>query len=139
MKTHALRLHRGDDLRQAIEAYVQAQHIKAGCILCGVGCVSRIRLRDASGVTIRELDAHGEIVSITGTVSENRCHIHVSFALEDLSVIGGHLCEGCIINTTCELVIEALDGIAFSAEYDPETGYDELKIEQIASDKEELT
>ena len=71
-----------------------------------------------------------EIVSLMGTVSEKRCHLHVSFAKEDLSVVGGHLVEGCIINTTCELVIGVLEEYVYDVEFDKETGYDELNIEK---------
>ena len=86
-------------------------------------------VRDASGVTVRELTEHCEIVSLNGTVSAQRCHIHIALSREDLSTIGGHLCPGCIINTTCELVIGELPGIGFGVEQDPETGYDELIFE----------
>ena len=47
---------------------------------------------------------------------------------EDLSTVGGHLVEGCIINTTCELVIGQLEGYEYDVEFDEETGYDELLI-----------
>ena len=33
---------------------------------------------------------------------------------------------GCIVNTTCELVLLALDGWRFGVEQDDETGYDEI-------------
>ena len=95
-------------------------------ILSGVGCISRGRIRDASGVTIRSIEEHCEIVSLNGTVSAQRCHVHIALSKEDLSTIGGHLCTGCIVNTTCELVIAGLPGIRYEMEQDEETGYDEL-------------
>ena len=61
-----------------------------------------------------------------GTVSHKRCHLHVSFSKEDLSVVGGHLVTGCIINTTCELIIGELENCVYDVEFDEETGYDEL-------------
>ena len=45
--------------------------------------------------------------------------------------LGGHLCPGCIVNTTCELVIGELPGVRFGVEQDGETGYDELVFESI--------
>lgn len=123
---HALRLRRGADLMRSIQALCSQKHIRAGVVLSGVGCLTAGRLRDASGVTIREIDEHCEIVSLNGTVSENRCHIHIALSKEDLTTIGGHLVPGCIINTTCELVIAELPGIAIEKEFDGETGYDEL-------------
>ena len=131
MKTYAVRLRRGMDLAQSIEAFCVQNSIKAGVVLSGVGCVTKARVRDASGVTIVDIDEHMEIVSLMGTVSEKRCHLHVSFAKEDLSVIGGHLVSGCIINTTCELVIGQLDGYEYDVEFDEETGYKELVIKDL--------
>ena len=131
MRTHCFRLHRGDDLRGAMENYVRAHHIRAAVVLSAVGCVSRARLRDASGVNIRTLEEHLEIVSLMGTLSEERTHLHISRSREDLSTVGGHLKEGCIVNTTAEIVLLELEGTAFSREPDPDTGYDELVIRQI--------
>ena len=100
--------------------------IKAGVILSAVGCISRGCLRDASGIHKRSIEEHCEIVSLIGTVSVKRCHLHISLSKEDLSTIGGHLQEGCIINTTCELVIGEIPGQEIDVTFDEETGYDEL-------------
>ena len=123
---HSVRLHRGDDLLLSVKEIARQKNIRAGVVLSAVGCILKGRLRDASGVTIREIDGHYEIVSLNGTVSERRCHLHIALSGEDLTAIGGHLCPGCIINTTCELVIAELPGVLFDVEEDPETGYDEL-------------
>ena len=127
---HCIRLRRGDDLMLSIKALCREKNIAAGVVLSAVGCISQGRVRDASGVTIRDITDHCEIVSLDGTVSAQRCHLHISLSREDLSTIGGHLVSGCIINTTCELVIAELPGIAFDVEEDPETGYDELIFEK---------
>ena len=131
MKTYAVRLRRGADLLQSIEAFCAEHQIRAGVLLSGVGCVTKARLRDAGGVNIVSVDEGMEIVSLMGTVSEKRCHLHVSFAKEDLSVIGGHLVAGCMINTTCELVIGELRDYVYDVEFDEETGYDELIIKPL--------
>ena len=127
---HCVRLRRGDDLLLSIRELCREQNIRAGVVLSAVGCISQGRVRDASGVTIREISDHCEIVSLNGTVSDQRCHLHIALSKEDLSTIGGHLVSGCIINTTCELVIAELPGIRFGVEEDPETGYDELIFEK---------
>ena len=126
MKTICKRLRRGDDLLLSIRALAKEHQIRAGVVLSAVGCISQGRLRDASGVNIRSVTEHCEIVSLNGTVSENRCHLHLALSKEDLSTVGGHLVEGCIINTTCELVIGVLDAWSIGVEFDEETGYDEL-------------
>lgn len=131
MKTLCKRLHRGDDLLLEIKKLCKEHSIPAGVVLSAVGCVSRARLRDASGVNIREIDRHMEIVSLNGTVSAARCHLHIALSAEDLSTIGGHLTEGCIINTTCELVIGILEGMEYGVEQDANTGYDEIVFREI--------
>ena len=128
MKTHVFRLRRGSDLLKALQEYARTRRIAAGTVVSGVGCVTRARVRDASGVTVRELDEPLEIVSLMGTLSVARTHLHIALAREDLTVLGGHLMEGCIVNTTAEVVLLELDGVRFGAEWDGETGYDELAI-----------
>lgn len=129
MKTVCIRLRRGDDLLLSIRALAKEHHIAAGVVLSAVGCISKGRVRDASGVTLREIEEPCEIVSLNGTVSEARCHLHIALSKEDLSTVGGHLVEGCIVNTTCELVIGILDGWKIGVEEDAQTGYDELIFE----------
>ena len=125
---HCFRLHRGQDLYEAVETYVNDHHIAAGAVVSGVGCVSRWRLRDATGVRVRSGEEDVEIVSLMGTVSEHGCHLHASFSREDLSAFGGHLLPGCIVNTTAEIVLLELEDFAFDRRPDPETGYDELTV-----------
>ena len=126
LRCHSLRLHRGDDLLLSIRELAKNANIAAGVVLSAVGCIRQGRVRDASGVNIRYIPDECEIVSLNGTVSCQRCHLHIALSREDLSTIGGHLCPGCIINTTCELVIAELPGQRIDVEEDPETGYDEL-------------
>ena len=132
LRCHCVRLHRGEDLLLSIRQLAQQAGIRAGVVLSAVGCISRGRVRDASGVSLQDIPEHCEIVSLNGTVSAARCHLHIALSREDLSTIGGHLTEGCIINTTCELVIAELPGLSFGVEQDAETRYDELIFERNA-------
>lgn len=131
MKTICKRLHRGDDLLGSIQSLAEEYQISAGVVLSAVGCISKGCVRDASGVTLRNIDEHCEIVSLNGTVSKARCHLHIALSKEDLSTVGGHLVKGCIINTTCELVLGILDGWNIDTEFDAETGYTELIFEEV--------
>lgn len=123
---HSIRLHRGDDLLLSIKELAKEKDMKAGVVLSSVGCVLCAKLRDASGIHIQSIDEHCEIISLNGTISATRCHLHLSLSKEDLSTIGGHLVEGCIINTTCELIIGEIPNLRIDVEFDDETGYDEL-------------
>lgn len=126
MKTVCRRLHRGDDLLLSIRTLCEREKIDAAVVLSAVGCVSRAVLRDAGGVNLRSVDEPCEIVSLNGTASRTRCHLHLALSREDLSAIGGHMMPGCIVNTTCELVLGMLEHMRFDVEQDAQTGYDEL-------------
>lgn len=130
MKTICCRLHRGDDLLLSLQHLAREHDLRAAVVLSGVGCVLRARVRDAGGVDIRDIDEPCEIVSLTGTVSVERCHVHIALSREDLTTLGGHLVEGCIINTTCELVLLELPDWRYGVEQDDETGYDEIVFER---------
>ena len=127
---YCFRLTRGQDLYEEIDRFARVHHIAAGAVVSAVGCVYRWELRDATGVRIRSGEEDAEIVSLMGTVSENGCHLHASFAREDLSVFGGHLRPGCLVNTTAEIVLAVLDDFRFTRKPDGQTGYDELVIEK---------
>lgn len=124
------RLQRGADLREALLAMAREKGLLAAVPLACAGCVSRWRVRGADGKTIYSGEERAEIVSLTGTLSAEGCHLHISFAREDLSVFGGHLVGGCIINTTAEIVLEMIDDVVFSRVFDPETGYEELQSKE---------
>ena len=55
LKCHCVRLHRGDDLMLSVKELCREKHIAAGVVLSAVGCISEGRVRDASGVTIRDI------------------------------------------------------------------------------------
>ena len=128
---YAFRLEYGADLKPSIENYCKENEIGSACVLCCVGCVTEARLRLADGETVKVFKAPYEIVSLTGTVSEEGSHLHISLADNEGNCIGGHLMEGTYINTTAEIVICSLaDRYRFTRPFDPKTGYDELYIEE---------
>lgn len=125
---HCFRLRRGDDLLGGIQAYADAHGIRAAAVLSAVGCLTRWEVRDASGVDVQCGTEDVEIVSLMGTVSCAGSHLHASFARRDLTVFGGHLRTGCVVNTTAEIVLAELADISFTRAPDAETGYDELVV-----------
>ena len=81
-------------------------------------------------VPIMEKEGMFEIVGITGTLSEDGVHIHICVSDESGTTFGGHLKDGCIVNTTAEVVLNIFDNIKFKREYDQKTGYNELVIKK---------
>ena len=124
---HIFRLTKGMDLKKEIEEYVINNKI-SGVIICMVGSLNKLKIRLADGKSTLEKSGRFEIVSATGTLSEDGVHIHISVSDEQGNTIGGHLKDGCIINTTAEVGITIFDNIKLKREYDKTTGYNELVI-----------
>ncbi|MBQ7137033.1 MAG: DNA-binding protein [Bacilli bacterium] len=121
------RLTKGLDLKKEIESYTINNKI-SGVVLCAVGCLSKLTIRLADGKSILEKEGMFEIVSIMGTLSEDGVHIHISVSDEYGNTIGGHLKDGCIVNTTAEIVLNLFENIKLKREFDKNTGYAELII-----------
>ena len=128
LKIYALRLKPGQDLRTELEKFTKENRIGAGFIITAVGSLkeTKIRLADKSDSTAFE--GKFEIVSLTGTLSADGVHLHISLSDETGKTIGGHLTEGCKIYTTAEIIIGTTDEIVFTRETDKETTFKELKI-----------
>ena len=126
-----LRLTNGMDFKKEIVNYCKNNGIGAGYIVSAVGCCKEINFRLAGGEKFFHNVADYEIVSAMGTISEDGVHIHVSFSDIDGVTVGGHLSDGCIINTTCEVVIGEINNYKLTREFDDTTGYKELCIEKI--------
>jgi len=131
MKEYIFRLHPGDDLKLEIEKRVRQEGITAGALLALVGSLKQANLRLADGKTEKLMKENFEIVSATGTISTNGSHIHLGLARKKGIVIGGHLKEGSIINTTAEVIILAFYKTIFNRVLDKSTGYKELQIDEL--------
>ena len=128
MKVVPLRLHPGEDLRQALEAWMGVQQQQAGCMISAVGSLSVAQLRLAGASETTTICGELEIISLSGTLSPDGAHLHIAIADSNGAVIGGHLGLGSLVRTTAELVIGLLPEWRFQRELDPATGYAELRI-----------
>jgi predicted DNA-binding protein with PD1-like motif len=128
LKTYALRLRPGQDLRVELERFAKAKGLRAGLILTAVGSLRKASLRLANQSDATSYDDKFEIVSLVGTLSPDGAHLHLSVSDGAGKTIGGHLVEGCTIYTTAEIVIGELKGLRFTREQDAQTGYKELRI-----------
>ncbi len=129
-KTFALRLKPGQDLRNEIEKFAKEHNIMAGYIITAAGSLKAASIRLADQNKPAAYDGKYEIVSLTGTISADGVHLHISISDKNGITTGGHLVEGCIIYTTAEIVIGSMEDAVFTREQDEQTGYKELKIKQ---------
>lgn len=131
METIAVRMLPGEDLKLSLIQLVKEHTIEAGCILSGVGSLTQYSLRFANQPDVAIKTGKFEIVSLTGTLSPDGVHVHLSVSDEGGKTTGGHLMDGNLIYTTVELVIAKLGGYRFSRKADPQTGFLELVVKKI--------
>ena len=127
---HAIRLKPGEDLRASIQKFVNNNHINAGWISSCAGSLVNYNIRFANNPEGNKGSGHFEIVSLSGTLSINGSHIHLSISDSTGKTIGGHLLEGCIVYTTAEIIIGESKKLVFKREKDGTTPWDELQIEK---------
>jgi predicted DNA-binding protein with PD1-like motif len=137
MKTFALRLPPGAELKASLQAFVGNKDIQASFVLACVGSVKQVKLRLAnakpSGSADEDIvefkDKCFEIVSLQATFAANGdCHMHVALADETGATIGGHVIS-LIVHTTAEIVMgDVSEEHSFTRAFDPTTGYKELVI-----------
>ena len=137
MQNYTFRLSPGQDLFDSIQAFAMKKHVQAGCILSGVGSLRHATLRLADREYNSEYEGPFEIVSITGTVSVNGSHLHISISDGDGRTIGGHFESGCKIYTTAEIVIAVFQDVIYTRELAEDSGYEELAVHEVPTDRPE--
>ena len=129
-KVYVFRLKPGEDLRKSIEAIVKEKNIEAGWINTCVGSLADYTIRFANQQQGTSGSGHFEIVNLTGTVSVNGSHLHISISDSTGKTIGGHLLEGCKIYTTAEIVIGSTTAYEFKRLKDGTTEWEELQVNE---------
>ncbi|MDJ0691442.1 MAG: DNA-binding protein [Xenococcaceae cyanobacterium MO_188.B32] len=128
MEVIAIHLKPGKDLKQSLLRYCTNQKIDAAYILSCVGSLCRVVIRFANKPEGTVFEKKLEIVSLEGTLSRHGVHLHIAVSDDEGQVIGGHLMDGSQIYTTGEIVLGVVPNVIFKREFDPNTGYRELKI-----------
>lgn len=130
LKTHPLRLKPGADLKKEIEAFVRRNDIRAGWVITCAGSLTRYNIRFANQPEGAAGEGHFEIVSLSGTVSVNGLHLHISISDSTGKTIGGHLLDGNLVYTTAEIFLQEDDNLLFTREKDGTTPWEELQIKK---------
>lgn len=125
---HVLRLKPHEDLKKALMAWARQHKIKAAVILTCAGSLEQYSLRFANQENGTVKKGHFEIVSLTGTFSDESAHIHMAVSDSTGQTTGGHLLDNNLIYTTAEIAIAELNDVTFDRETDSTYGYKELVV-----------
>jgi len=128
------RVYPGEDLWERIqEEALKSGHGSHAVVTC-VGSLRQCFIRLAGATPekqlITEIPGPLEIVSLTGTIIQDRAHLHISVSDCKGTVFGGHLVKGSLVDTTAEVVLANLKtcGYNLTREMDSKTGFRELVV-----------
>ncbi len=128
MSFRPCRLPPGTDLRRAIEALAATLPHGSGFVVSGIGSLTGARLRMANETQERLLAGPLEILTLAGSIAADGAHLHMAVANAAGEVLGGHVCYGCEVRTTAELLLAEFAGYRLSREPDAGTGFRELVV-----------
>ena len=129
----------GSDLLRSLQKISAKEGITSGVIVSGVGLLKQARLRNCKSLPVEypitdinraflSFEKPLEILSISGNVTlaegESLIHAHLTLSSvegDEITVIGGHLIEGCKIFGFSEFVILELEGLEMVKRFDEET------------------
>ena len=129
----------GSDLLRSLQKVVTEEGVTSGVIQSGVGLLKQAKLRNCKYLpeeypitdanrTYLSFEKPLEILSISGNITladgEPLVHAHLTLSSvegDEITVIGGHLIEGCVIFGFSEFAIMELNGIEMIKRFDEET------------------
>jgi uncharacterized protein len=121
-----VRLPPGCDLRHSLESLGRDQFQNGAFVLCGIGSLIDPRLRLAGESEEVCYEGPFEILTLSGTVTRQGAHLHMSIASSQGDVRGGHVVYGNVVRTTAELLLVQAPEWELLRELDAATGFLEL-------------
>jgi predicted DNA-binding protein with PD1-like motif len=134
-----LRLSEGDDLHVQLAAFAEAEAVRAGAVVMGIGLLATASVGYWNGreYATRDLSTPHELLSLGGSiaVADGRpsIHLHASLAGPDHAVVGGHLVRGKV-GVLAEILVTAFPGRTFGRPLVESQGLRALDLEPGPSD-----
>jgi hypothetical protein len=128
MNVFAMRLTPGADLRRSLRAECSHRHVDAACIISCVGSLRQAMIRFADQPEGTLIAQKLEIISLSGTLSQQGAHLHIAVSDNLGQIRGGHLMAGALVYTTAEIVVGVIPDLIFDRQIDLVTGFKELQI-----------
>ena len=103
-----LQLESGSDLLKSLESLAINEN-KFGYVLSVVGNLSTARFQCPGKAHETIIQSHLEIIALNGTISPQKCHLHISLSDGECKVWAGHLAEGTKILKGVDILIGFID------------------------------
>ena len=110
-----LQLEAGNDLVNSLKSLALKEN-KCGYILSVVGNLSTARFQCPGQSETTIVKSHLEIIALNGTISPEKCHLHISVSDGECNVWAGHLEEGTIILKSADIFVGFINEITNNEE-----------------------
>jgi hypothetical protein len=129
-RSYIVRLKPGQELKTELARLALENDLQAASIVSAVGSLTEVSLRLANEPDATRYTGHFEVVSLSGYLAAHEFHVHMAVSDGDGRTFGGHVMEGNRVYTTLVVVIEEHLRYRYRREHDPESGYEELVIDE---------
>jgi len=129
-RTFVVRLKPGQELKTELARIAREEGFEAATVTSAVGSLTDVALRLANKEATTLWQGHFEVVSLSGYLAASEFHLHMAVSDGEGRTIGGHVMEGNRVYTTLVVALEEHAAFRYRREFDPASGYDELKIER---------
>ena len=104
METRSISFKRDDDVLLSIHSYARSENI-SGFILGIVGNLSKAVFQCPGNSQPTSLEGNLEVITLNGTISPNKLHLHLSVSDGNCNVWGGHLEAGSLVLKGIDVLI----------------------------------
>ena len=108
MQTISFKISSGEDLMNSL-LNISKQEKKDFFVLSVVGNLSRSSFQCPGQKDPIVLEEELEILSLNGTISIHKCHLHVCVSNSKCQAFGGHIVEGSIVAKNVDILLGYLD------------------------------
>ena len=126
MRFISLKLFKDSDLLKSLQNIASNEN-SYGYVLSIVGNLSMACIKCPGDKEASNFKGELEIISLSGTLSEQKCHLHLSFSNSDCETFSGHLMEDTFILGRADILIGLMD----SNDYETELSKEMYKKENI--------
>ncbi|MEM0129986.1 MAG: DUF296 domain-containing protein [Thermoplasmatales archaeon] len=122
----------GEDVFESMLQLLDDYGIFSGLVIFGIGMIRGLEVGywDGADYKRKVMQMPGEVVSFHGTITSNepRLHIHVSVALGDHNVVGGHFFSG-VADPLLEVHVLRLEEMVLKRQRNEKSGLNELTFD----------
>lgn len=104
---YIIRIEQGEEVLKTLKEFCDKNNIKSG-YLSGIGACGQAEIAlyslEEKKYYDKKVSGDYEIISLSGTISDENIHLHIALGDHNFNMLGGHL-KSALISVTCEIML----------------------------------